>query len=144
MSYTIVENPGGVITLSTSGPGHAFRVLGTSSVHGHRVTQPPEGATITATNGAAGSAAVAPLLTGNDTAGYIVQGSSANPVVGAETVITFGSPYGIPPYLSLLEANPSTSAISLYAVASTNSFTVFAGAAPAASGTLAFYYMVLG
>lgn len=146
MSYTIQEVAGGIIQFDTSGPAHAYRFQGDITLHGRLAARPMAySPATTATNGiAASNATVSPALTGTDFAGFVVIGTSANSVAGAEVNVVFGQPYPSLPTISITEANPSTAGSNLYAAASTNSFTVFTGVAPANSGTLAFFYTVLG
>ncbi len=146
MSYTIVEGPGGIVTLATQGPGAGFVVAASQTTNGHVVSGAPAGATVTATPAISGSnAATLPLvISGNDTAGRVTQPASANPVVGNIAQVIFGQAYQNIPIVSLTGATASSALNYYVAAASTNSFIVGVGTVAVASATVLWTYAVIG
>ncbi len=144
MSYTIVEGPGGIVTLATQGPGAGFVVAASQTTNGHVVSGAPQGVSVTATTAAAGSNAGLIVISGNDTAGRVTIPMSANPVVGQLAQVFFGQSFAAVPFISITPATASAALNYFVAAASVNSFIVGAGTVGVASATVLFNYLAIG
>ena len=146
MAYTVSENPTNQINFSTPGStGGVFIFNGALMINGHTISGQGSQPAVVATTGAAASNGSSTLtITGGDSAGFIVLGTTANAVAGAEVLVTFGQAYLTRPYVDISPANASTAAANCFVAASTNSFTISSGISSAASGTRAWQYSVNG
>ena len=91
-------------------------------------------ATTAAALTAAGAAASAALAHATDVAGQITLTSGGSALsAGALSTVTFSSPYGVAPIVSLTPANAAAAAAAAYVTATTTGFTINAGSALTAS-----------
>ena len=138
MAYTITEPAQGVVLITPIGPGNAVQVAGNLQVLGAIQNL---GTSATATS-AAGVNATITSFSGTNTAGRcFLQTVTASS--GPQALVIFATAYPSVPYVTVTPGTGSIAASFLYAVASTNGFTVSTSVIPNSNASHQFAYTVL-
>lgn len=145
MGYNIVENPQGVLIISTTGPGNSILLQDNTQVQGHYLNGTLPGAAAPSVNYGAnnGSAVVPRLVNASDTAGQVIYSTQTGLGAGSLVFVNFGFPYATAPNVMITENNPSTSGANTYVTSSTTGFAIFHALAPAV-GTYSCFYWIVG
>ncbi|UZF57727.1 hypothetical protein LH935_06995 [Gordonia polyisoprenivorans] len=124
----------GAVTLGRQ--GRAITILG-------RLVSGAAAATVAA--GAQASSATAAGNGANDSAGTLNVTAAASPVAGTLASVTFATAYSTTPHVVVTPANAASQAVGAYLSSrTTTGFTLSCAAAPAASASLQFDYIVIG